>query len=43
MKSGKKWCDLGKSSMILGNNSAIFSQIQKVYLLKDFSANWECF
>ena len=30
--------------MIWGKNSAIFSQIGKVCLLKlDFSANWKCF
>ena len=36
---------LGKNTTILGkkNSSAIFSKIEKVYLLNwDFCANWEC-
>ena len=39
---GKKLCGFGKKMTILGKNSAIFSKIEKVYLLNwDFSANWE--
>ena len=34
---------LGKNTTILGKNSAILSNIGKIYLLNwDFSANWEC-
>ena len=35
---------LGKNMTILEKNSAILSNIGKIYLLNwDFSANWECF
>ena len=37
-------CDFGKKIHNLGENSVIFCEIGKVYLLNlDFSTNWECF
>ena len=40
---GKNYVILGKNTTTLEKNSAILSNIGKIYLLNwDFSANWEC-